>query len=88
MKLLLLRDWVGLDKKDPEPRQHYAGQFLSVSHFSGMKLLKVHAAKWFMQESGDPEFPDGRPAEPFCATLQERQLLARADTMVHKAMNK
>jgi hypothetical protein len=62
VKVKLLIDWTGYDRREPAVRQHKAGEVVEVYHIVGVKLLNRRQGKWIAQDAGDPEWT---PCEPF-----------------------
>jgi hypothetical protein len=62
MKVKLLIDWIGYDRRESQVREHKAGDVVEVYHVAGVKLLNRRQGKWVSQDAGDPIWT---PCEPF-----------------------
>lgn len=81
MRVHLLADWTGYDRREPQARPHKAGDEVSVYHMAGVKLINRRLAKWICQEGDDPPW---EPAEPFRHKAAKPQF----NRMVHGGMNR
>lgn len=81
MRIHLLHDWLGFDKKSGAVRQHRAGETASVYHVAGITLIRRRLAKWICAEEGDPQW---EPAEP----LRYKAAQPQHNKMIQEGFNR